>query len=152
MRNIKYIIIHCTAGHQSQTIADLKNWWVKGMKWTNVGYHWVIEANGTATRLAPDDKVTNGVAGYNANSIHISWFGGVTKNLKPIDNRTPEQKKSLQELVEAYLRKYPNAIVKGHRDFSPDKNRNGLIEPSEFIKNCPAFYVAKWLKEIGVNQ
>ncbi len=150
MRAIKYIIIHCTAGNQKQTIADLKNWWRKGMGWNNVGYHWVVEANGAATRLAEDSQVTNGVAGFNANAIHISWFGGVTKDLKSIDNRTPEQKESLQDLAEAYKRKYPNATFKGHRDFSPDKNKNGIIEPSEYIKNCPAFDVAAWIKEIGL--
>ena len=38
------------------------------------------------------------------------------------------------------LRKlYPKAIIQGHRDFSPDKNHNGIIEPSEFIKDCPSF-------------
>lgn len=150
MRTINFIVIHCTAGNQKQTIADLRAWWKNGMKWKNVGYHWVVEANGKSTRIAEDTQITNGVGGFNSNSIHISWFGGVDKNLKAIDNRTDQQKKSLKEIVEAYKRKYPNAKILGHRDFSPDKNKNGIIEANEFIKNCPAFDVAKWLKEIGL--
>jgi N-acetyl-anhydromuramyl-L-alanine amidase AmpD len=150
MRNITNIIIHCTAGSQSQTIADLRNWWRKGMGWKNVGYHWVVEADGKATRLAEDSQITNGVAGFNRNAIHISWFGGITKDLKPIDNRTDAQKESLKDLVEAYKRKYPKARVRGHRDFSADKNKNGIIEANEWVKNCPAFDVATWLKSIGL--
>ena len=38
------------------------------------------------------------------------------------------------------LRKlYPYAKIQGHRDFSPDKNHNGTIEPWEWIKDCPSF-------------
>ena len=34
---------------------------------------------------------------------------------------------------------YPTAIIQGHRDFSPDLNKNGKIEPNEWIKMCPSF-------------
>jgi hypothetical protein len=38
------------------------------------------------------------------------------------------------------LRKlYPYAKIQGHRDFSPDRNGNGTIEPEEWIKACPSF-------------
>ncbi|MBB4042257.1 hypothetical protein GGR06_000016 [Bacteroides reticulotermitis] len=29
----------------------------------------------------------------------------------------------------------------GHRDLSPDLNRNGEVEPEEWIKACPCFDV-----------
>ena len=29
--------------------------------------------------------------------------------------------------------------IKGHRDVSPDKNKNGIIESWERIKECPSF-------------
>ena len=29
--------------------------------------------------------------------------------------------------------------VQGHRDYSPDKNGNGIIERFEWIKDCPCF-------------
>ena len=39
-----------------------------------------------------------------------------------------------------HLRKlYPYACIRGHRDFSPDLNGNGTIEPNEWIKDCPSF-------------
>jgi len=36
--------------------------------------------------------------------------------------------------------------IKGHRDFSPDLNGNGIIERNEWMKTCPGFSVADWLK------
>jgi N-acetyl-anhydromuramyl-L-alanine amidase AmpD len=33
----------------------------------------------------------------------------------------------------------------GHRDLSPDRNGNGLVEPIEWLKTCPGFDVAAWL-------
>jgi N-acetylmuramoyl-L-alanine amidase len=66
---------------------------------------------------------------------------------KPTDTRTSEQKETLKMLVEEYLVKYPQAKVLGHRDLSPDLNNDGIIEPKEFIKICPCFSVADWLKE-----
>ncbi len=35
--------------------------------------------------------------------------------------------------------RYPDAIIQGHRDFSPDLNHNGIIEPKEWIRACPSF-------------
>lgn len=120
------------------------------MNWKNVGYHKVISKDGTIHTLATDDKVTNGVAGYNSNSLHVSYFGGIDSKGKPLDNRTPEQKKSLEAVVKAWLKLYPDAKVKGHREFSPDKNKDGVISFNEWIKSCPAFEVSDWLKEIGL--
>jgi N-acetylmuramoyl-L-alanine amidase len=41
----------------------------------------------------------------------------------------------LSELKE----QFPKAVIWGHRDFSPDLNKNGTIEKNEYIKLCPCF-------------
>lgn len=148
MREIKYIILHCTGGSPTQsTDAIRKGWKAKG--WKNVGYHQLVSADGTIERLAEDNKVTNGVAGFNANAIHICYKGGWnSKTKKGEDTRTDEQKFALKTLVKAYREKYPLAKIKGHRDFSPDKDKDGLVEKFEWIKVCPSFEVSEWLKEI----
>jgi N-acetylmuramoyl-L-alanine amidase len=47
------------------------------------------------------------------------------------------------------LRKlYPKARISGHRDFSPDLNHNGIVEPSEWIKQCPCFDAKEEYKRI----
>ncbi|WP_311561238.1 N-acetylmuramoyl-L-alanine amidase [Prevotella bivia] len=138
MRNIQYIAVHCTASHQSQTIEGLKQEF-KRKGWANPGYHYVISPDGKITQLLDEDKVSNGVKGFNSISINVAYIGGIDSNGKPIDNRSAEQKKSLRILLKMLHKKYPNAIIQGHRDFSPDLNKNNKIEPFEYIKACPCF-------------
>lgn len=149
MRNIKYIVVHCTAGNQKQTAeALLAEFRRKG--WSSPGYHYVITADGKIHQLLPEDKVSNGVKGYNSVSINVAYTGGVdVKNgMKPVDNRTPEQKTSLRNLLKRLHEKYPNAVIQGHRDFSPDKNGNGKIDKWERIKECPCFEAKEEYKDL----
>lgn len=149
-KDVKYIVIHCTAGRQTQTTDSIKAGW-KAKGWKNVGYAKLISKDGTIETLATDDQITNGVAGYNSKSIHICYKGGWDfENKKGLDNRTPEQKKSLESLVKEYHKKYPKAKILGHRDLSPDKDKDGVVEKAEWIKVCPSFEVKDWLKEINL--
>ena len=138
MRAIKYIAVHCTAGSQHTTIKELQQEF-KRKGWKNPGYHYVVAADGTITQLLDEDKVSNGVKGYNSVLINVAYIGGIDAEGKPVDNRTDAQKASLAGLLGVLRKKYPTATIQGHRDFSPDRNRNGRIEPSEYIKACPCF-------------
>ena len=138
MRAIKYIAVHCTAGSQHTTIKELQQEF-RRKGWKNPGYHYVVAADGTITQLLDEDKVSNGVKGYNSVLINVAYIGGVEAEGKPVDNRTAAQKASLAGLLGVLRKKYPTATIQGHRDFSPDRNRNGRIEPSEYIKACPCF-------------
>jgi N-acetylmuramoyl-L-alanine amidase len=156
MRNISWIILHCTAGPQDQTIEAIQGYWKNSLGWKTPGYHHIIRPDGESVNLQPIEKPSNGVKGHNHNSINISYIGGVVTasndpvNAKgsPIDNRTDAQKRTQEELINKYHAQFPDAVILGHRDFSPDKNRNGIIEPSEWIKSCPSFSVKSWLDEI----
>jgi N-acetylmuramoyl-L-alanine amidase len=156
MRSIKYIFLHCTAGPQDQTIKAIEAYW-KTLGWIKKGYHFMILADGTVIHETPIEQTSNGVAGYNAHAIHISYLGGVVTsnndpvNAKgtPIDNRTPAQLQSMEKLLYELNGKFPDAIILGHRDVSPDKNRDGIIESNEWIKACPSFSVKGWLSFIN---
>ncbi|HEY0056275.1 MAG TPA: N-acetylmuramoyl-L-alanine amidase [Pedobacter sp.] len=167
MREIKYIVLHCTAGPQYQTVKDIVNYWKadvpKGCGWKTPGYHFLISPDGIAHHLVPIEKLSNGVAGHNAHSINISYIGGVEvlkgKNAKgdpinitgkPIDNRTAVQKQTMEVLVRKFHKMFPGAKILGHRDFSEDKNRDGIISPGEWMKACPSFSVNAWLQELGL--
>lgn len=165
MREINYIVLHCTASPQTQTVEAIKEYWANVLGWKTPGYHHLISADGKDHNLVPIEKPSNGVAGHNAKSIHISYIGGVevvkSKDKagkvinvlgRPLDNRTPEQHKTMLALVEKYHKQFPKAKIVGHRDFSPDKNRDGIIQPSEWMKTCPSFSVAEWLKCVGIKQ
>lgn len=140
MRKIERIFIHCTASHQTATIDDIKNEF-KRKGWKNPGYHYVIDPGGGIHQLLDENEVSNGVYGYNKTSVNVAYIGGIDENCKAIDNRTDEQKKSLKSLVLQLKEKYPDAEILGHRDISPDKNGNGIVDPWERIKECPCFNV-----------
>lgn len=148
MRQVDFIVLHCTGGPQGQTVKAILAYW-KSMGWKSVGYHRLIEADGTVHELAPYEAITNGVAGHNSRAIHNAYVGGVDASGRPTDNRTPAQLAAMERLVREQHALFPRAVIQGHRDFSPDKNRNGVIEPSEWVKACPSFSVKAWLEEIG---
>lgn len=138
MRKIERIFVHCTAGSQRQTVEDLKAEF-KRKGWGSPGYHAVIMPDGKIEMLLDYEKVSNGVKGYNSTAINVAYVGGIDAKGKGVDNRTPEQKKSLKTILSQLKKKYPDAEILGHRDISPDKNGNGIVDPWERIKECPCF-------------
>jgi N-acetylmuramoyl-L-alanine amidase len=118
MRQIRTIVVHCTATSQSARIDSIQRYWREQMKWRSPGYHLIIEGNGSVTRLAPDSTVTNGVAGHNANSLHVAYIGGIDSLGRPLDNRTQAQKEALLRVIKEWKRLYPAAVIRGHRDFA----------------------------------
>ena len=149
-RRIDHAVVHCTATREGQhiTVDQIRQWHLK-RGWSDIGYHFVIYIDGTIAIGRPIQRVGAHVKGYNKNSIGITYVGGVDKNLAPKDTRTPEQKKAIIYLLENIKAVHPEAIIKGHRDFSPDKNNNGIIEPFEWLKHCPCFDAETEYKTIG---
>lgn len=147
MRYIKYIIVHCSASNQEwnakNLLAEFKR---KG--WKNPGYHYAIEADGTIQSLLDESKISNGVKGHNRNSINVAYIGGIDSKCNAIDNRTEAQKESLLKLLKELKQRYPSATICGHRDFSKDINKNGIIDPWERIKECPCFDAKEEYKDI----
>lgn len=141
MRTIKYIAVHCTAGNQRATVADLMaEFRRKG--WKHPGYHYLVTADGAIHQLLDDAKVSNGVKGWNYCTVNVAYTGGVDtsrKSLPPTDNRTAAQKAGMASLVRLLRKRYPQAVVQGHRDFPGG------------AKACPSFDVAGWLREIGME-
>lgn len=147
MRQIKRIFVHCTAGSQRQTLKDLQAEF-RLKKWKNPGYHYVVQADGTCTQLQSEDRVSNGVSGYNSTAIHVAYMGGIDAKGHPVDNRTEAQKSTLRRVLKTLHEKYPEAVILGHRDISPDLNKNGRIEENEWIKYCPCFDARQEYKDI----
>jgi N-acetylmuramoyl-L-alanine amidase len=118
MRRITHLVVHCTATPQSTTIESILRYWRQVLGWKAVGYHIIIPPSGVPVRLAPDTAVTNGVRNHNIGSLHVSYIGGVGPDGKaPMDNRTPEQKAALLDVLCNWKGQHPGAIIQGHRDF-----------------------------------
>lgn len=147
MRKIERIFVHCTAGNQNATVEDLMVAF-KSRGWVYPGYHYAVLKNGAIRQLLDEDKISNGVKGYNSTSINIAYTGGIDRSGKGVDNRTEEQKKSLISLLKSLRERYPDAKIMGHRDISPDKNGNGIVDPWERIKECPCFDAMVEYKDI----
>ncbi len=138
MRSIRYIVLHCTATDSDAKVKAILRYWKRQLGWKNAGYHFIIDVAGHVTQLQPLSKPSNGVRGYNAHSIHISYMEGIDQNGKPQDTRTKVQHIAMAALVKALKGAYPDAAILGHRDF-PKVN-----------KACPCFEVKQFLKEIAL--
>ena len=118
--------------------------------WNGCGYHYVIRRNGKVEKGRPENQIGAHVAGFNSISLGVSCVGGVDEQGKPQDNRTPEQERALVALLKKLAKKYPDAKVCGHRDLSPDRDGDGIIEPHEHLKACPCFDAIPWAAANGL--
>lgn len=149
MRKITDIVLHCSATKEGQrvTAADIDRWH-RDRGFRKIGYHYVIYPDGSIHAGRDIAEAGAHVSGHNATSIGICYVGGLDAAGQPADTRTPEQKAAIVYLLESLREKFPAARICGHRDFSPDRNGNGTIEPSEYIKACPCFDAADEYKDL----
>lgn len=148
---INEIIIHCAATPNGKWFAakDIDQWhaqrgFSRSSKFSqysplkHIGYHFVIGLKGGVEQGRDMGETGAHCLGHNSRSIGICMVG--------TDSFTQAQWQSLRELVKIQLGRIPNAKVLGHRDTSPDTNHNGRADPQEWLKICPGFSVADWLK------
>lgn len=130
-RTIDKIFIHCSATKEGRDIKTetIRSWHVKGRGWSDIGYHFVIELDGTLKEGRALHRIGAGVKGHNAHSIHICYIGGLDDNKNAKDTRTEAQKATLNKIIAGLLEDYPEASVHGHNEFS--------------AKACPSFDVQK---------
>ena len=126
MRKINKLIVHCTATPEFKdfTLEDVRGWHVKGNGWSDIGYHFVIELDGSIHKGRSVGTMGAHCVGENHN-IGICYVGGCDADMKPKDTRTEEQKAALVDLIEDIKEEYPTIQVYGHRDFAE--------------KECPSF-------------
>ena len=131
MRQINRIIWHCAATQEGVDVSTetIRNWHVNGNGWSDIGYHYVIELDGSVHEGRPVERQGAHVSGHNEDSIGICYVGGVDANNKPKDTRTPTQRAALYDLTEELLGRYPGATVHGHNEYAN--------------KACPSFDAAK---------
>jgi N-acetylmuramoyl-L-alanine amidase len=124
MRTIKFIAVHCTATAQRATVENIQKYWREHLGWKMPGYHFIIKPNGEITHLLDISLVSNGVKGFNSETINISYIGGVDEKNNPKDTRTDAQKATLLRLLKELKTKFPKTIIQGHRDFPKTEYKN----------------------------
>ncbi len=136
MRPIEEIIIHCADTKEGKDFkaADIKRWHTskppQGNGWKDIGYHYVIDIDGTIEQGRPLDQVGAHTKDHNAKTIGICYVGGRDANGNVKDTRTDAQVAAMRRLVKALRIVFPTIVkVSGHRDYAN--------------KSCPSFDARK---------
>lgn len=147
MRTIDHIIIHCSATCEGSSLSVEELERIHRRRgFRGIGYHYYIRRDGTVTNTRPLEVIGAHCKGNNAHSVGICYEGGLDARGNPKDTRTPEQRSAMHLLVAQLLKRFKNNVcICGHRDLSPDLNGDGVIEPEEWVKECPCFEVRKEL-------
>lgn len=140
MRTIRHIVLHCSATPAGRRVtAEEIDRWHRARGFRKIGYHYIVYLDGSIVAGRPTEEPGAHVSGHNADTIGICYVGGTDASGRPADTRTERQKASLVFLLQQLHALFPQAGICGHRDFSPDRNGDGIVEPDEWIKACPSF-------------
>lgn len=121
MRSINEIIVHCTANTATSKISlqDIRNFHIQKRGWSDIGYHFVIFADGRVEKGRPVQLSGAHCKGHNSHSIGIAYIGGILKDGTPADTRTFKQKQAIIKLIKQLKLAYPSITrVSGHRDYA----------------------------------
>lgn len=144
MRALYLNVYHCSASRPgSKTTVDTIRSGHKARGFNDIGYHFIVDLDGTVHKGRDITRAGAHAEGYNSNSIGICYIGGLDdKTGKPADTRTLEQMISLKALDQILKIIYPTITKSvGHRDLSVDLNGDGVISKNEWMKSCPCFDV-----------
>jgi len=143
MRDIDTIVVHCTATRPQwwagksaeEKVREVRHWHVFGNNWADIGYHFLIDRDGTVVEGRPVERTGAHARGHNTTSIGISLFGGHGSERTDdfSDHFTPEQDKALRGLIQKLEVEHPGIRkIIGHNEVS--------------AKACPGFQVKSWLQ------
>lgn len=131
MRSITLIVVHCSANRAGSALrlADIDRHH-RSLGWKGCGYHYVIPTDGTLEEGRPEAEMGAYCRHHNRHSIGICYIGGLSADGTPADTRTEAQRATLRRLLASLHRRFPRALIVGHRDLDP-------------LKACPCFDAAK---------
>lgn len=140
MRPMHGIILHCSAtrpawmanSKTSAKVAEIRRWHVKDRGWRDIGYHFLIDRDGTVASGRPIEQTGSHTQGRNTGTIGICLLGGHGSAADdPFErNFTPQQDAAARKLITDLRAKYGRLTLAGHNNFA--------------AKACPGFSVGKW--------
>jgi len=133
-RKITKIILHCSATQEGKDVKTeaIRKFHIKNRGWKDIGYHFVIELDGSVHNGRDINISGAHCTGHNADSIGICYVGGLDSKGKPKDTRNEKQIKALNKLVRDLMEQYdiPLSHVFGHYQFAN--------------KACPCFKIEQF--------
>lgn len=128
---VRFLVVHCSASPNDEDVsASHIHSMHLGFGWHGIGYHRVIRRDGSVEMGRPEYWVGAHVYGHNQESLGVCLIGN--------DQFTTEQWRTLESVLREWKKKYPNAKICGHRDFSYTD------------KTCPNFDVEDWCLRRGI--
>lgn len=142
-RPISEIIIHCSATkpdwmagrRTADKVAEIRRWHMQGNGWSDIGYHDLIDRDGTRARGRPIERIGAHVGGHNTGSAGVCLIGGDgSRENDPFEkNFTHPQEMALKAYIREMLALYPGITkISGHNQYDR--------------KACPGFYVPDLLR------
>lgn len=128
MRPVNEIIIHCTAtrpawGENHSTtwkVKQVRDWHVSGNGWRDIGYHYLIDRDGTVAVGRPVTQTGAHTRGHNKGTIGVALFGGHGSSADDDfnDHFTQAQHDALEQLIADLKSDYEITRISGHNDYA----------------------------------
>lgn len=139
---VEEVVVHCSATgaswyagkRSSEKVAEIRRWHVQDRGWRDIGYHWVIDRDGTVLPGRAETVIGAGVEGHNRGVIHVCLIGGGGSAAADAFERhfTPHQAAALRKVLASIRLRTPIKRISGHNEFA--------------AKACPGFNVPMWLE------
>lgn len=111
---INRLVLHCSDSPQGRGDgAATIHRWHQEKGWKAIGYHYVIQEDGTVEAGRPHWWEGAHAIGYNEHSLGICLIGE--------GQYTEQQLRALRQLIDRLLDEYPAAEIDEHRYLNPDK-------------------------------
>ena len=128
------LIIHCSATRPDQrvTVADIRRWHVDDRGWSDIGYHGIVQRDGTLEYGRSVRRMGAHVRGHNRDSLGLCLIGGhgSAETDRFSDHFTDLQRATLTALILAA--QGFGLTIHGHNEYAS--------------KACPGFNVQDFIK------
>lgn len=138
---VQEIIVHCTATRPDwyegrsveEKVAEIRRWHVSDRGWRDIGYHYVVDRDGSVAKGRAETVSGAHVRDHNRGTIGISLVGGFGSSETDVfsDNFTESQETAMRDLIADIQSRTLIRKISGHNDYAP--------------KACPGFKVSEWL-------
>ncbi|MFN7002170.1 MAG: N-acetylmuramoyl-L-alanine amidase [Roseinatronobacter sp.] len=138
---VREIIVHCAATRPdwmagrplAEKVAEIRRWH-RANGWNDIGYHWIIDRDGSLAPGRAETVVGAHTVGKNSGTIGVCLLGGhgSAETDRFAQNYTPAQDAALRQLIASISLRTAIQRVSGHNNHAR--------------KACPGFDVSTWLK------
>jgi N-acetyl-anhydromuramyl-L-alanine amidase AmpD len=116
----------------SDRVKEIRRWHLE-KKWSDIGYHWLIDRDGSITQGRKEHVIGAHVQNHNTGSIGICLIGGFGSSESDLfqQHYTDKQDHALRTLINDIKSRTPIKRIRGHNEVA--------------AKACPGFNVSRWL-------